>query len=106
MVARIIQPGSSKILPAVQAAAKAGQSDQQTIDALRETLLLRDYELGVLKDVAKEMMEAADPDTLDAIADEITSAPGDGFKHSARAASLRSLAKRLRAAILKAEKVL
>lgn len=46
---------------------------------------------------APNMLAAMDPDTLNAIADEI-----DCFKHSARAAGLRSLAKRQRAAIAKA----
>lgn len=47
---------------------------------------------------APELLEAPDPDTLDAIANEI-----DCFEHSARAASLRLIAKRERAAIAKAE---
>jgi hypothetical protein len=54
MRAFIKPPGKDKILPAVQAAANAGNSDQQTIDTLRERLLLRDYELGVLKDALRE----------------------------------------------------
>lgn len=41
------------------------------------------------------MLEAFDPDTLEAIADEI----GSDFKHSARADSLRVLARKQRAAI-------
>jgi hypothetical protein len=59
MPAFIKPPGKDKIFPAAQAAAKAGQSDQQTIDALRETLLLRDYELGVLKDACKQLLVIA-----------------------------------------------
>lgn len=47
---------------------------------------------------AHDMCDAMDPETLEAIADEI-----DCFEHSARAAGLRSLAKRQRAAIAKVE---
>lgn len=46
---------------------------------------------------APALLEELDPDTLEAIANEI-----DCFQHSARAASLRILAKRQRAAIAKA----
>ena len=47
---------------------------------------------------AQDLYEALDPDTLDAIADEI----GGEFVHSARAGSLRGIAKRQRVALLKA----
>lgn len=46
---------------------------------------------------APDLLEALDPDTLEAVADEI-----DCFEHSARAASLRGIAKRQRAAEAKA----
>lgn len=46
---------------------------------------------------APDLYDSCDPDTLDAIADEI-----DCFEHSARTAGLRSLAKRQRAAQAKA----
>ena len=46
---------------------------------------------------APDLLGAVDPDTLEAIANEI-----DCFQHSARAGSLRILAKRQRAAVLKA----
>ena len=46
---------------------------------------------------APELLEALDPDTLEAIADEIQS-----FEHSARAESLRSIARTQRATIKKA----
>ena len=48
---------------------------------------------------APDLLSSLDPDTLEAIADEI----GSEFKHSARAASLRAVAKKQRAAIAKAE---
>lgn len=44
------------------------------------------------------LLDALEPDLLEAIADEI-----DDFRHSARAASLRGIAKRQRAAIAKAK---
>ena len=47
---------------------------------------------------APEMYEALDPDSLEAIADEI-----DCFEHSLRAHSLRVIAKQQRAALAKAE---
>ena len=47
---------------------------------------------------APDLVDSIDPDTLDAIADEI----GEEFKHTARAASLRGIAKRQRAALAKA----
>lgn len=46
---------------------------------------------------APDLVDSIDPDTLDAIADEI----GGEFKHTARAASLRGIAKRQRAALAK-----
>jgi hypothetical protein len=46
---------------------------------------------------APELLDSIDPETLEAIADEI-----DCFEHSARAAGLRGLAKRQRAARAKA----
>jgi hypothetical protein len=47
---------------------------------------------------APDMLAALDPDTLEAIANEI----GGEFKHSARADSLRVIAKQQRAALAKA----
>jgi hypothetical protein len=44
---------------------------------------------------------ALDPDTLEAIADEICERDRDAFYHSARAGSLRGLARRQRAALAK-----
>lgn len=46
-------------------------------------------------DTMRKVYEALDPDTLDAIADELI----DDFKHSGRAASLRAVAKAQRAAL-------
>lgn len=46
---------------------------------------------------APDLLKSIDPDTLEAIADEI-----DCFQHSARAGSLRALARVQRAAIAKA----
>jgi len=46
---------------------------------------------------APDLFEALDPEALEAIADEI-----DCFEHSARAAGLRGIAKRQRAALSKA----
>lgn len=46
---------------------------------------------------APDLHGSLDPDTLEAIADEI-----DGHEHSARAASLRGIAKRQRVALAKA----
>ena len=46
---------------------------------------------------APEMLDSLDPDTLEAIANEI-----DCFEHSARTAGLRLIAKKQRAAIAKA----
>lgn len=48
---------------------------------------------------APEMYDAIDPEMLEAIAREI-----DGFEHSARAESLRVIARRQRAAIKKAKR--
>jgi len=50
-----------------------------------------------LMGAALDLRDSIDPNTLEAIADEI-----DCFEHSARAAGLRSLAKRQRAALAKA----
>ena len=50
---------------------------------------------------APDLLDSLDPDTLEAIADEITQGEG-WFVHSARAAGLRGIAKRQRAAITKA----
>lgn len=49
---------------------------------------------------APEMFDTLDPDTLEAIADEI-----DCHEHSARAGSLRVIARRQRAAIAKATEI-
>lgn len=53
---------------------------------------------ALLISAAPDLLEAHDPDTLEAIADEI-----ECFKHSARSASLRRIARQARAAIAKAE---
>jgi DNA repair ATPase RecN len=113
MVAHIKPSGSDKLFPAAQAAVTAGHSDPQSTSELLhriaehlETIARLREVVATRGDVIKEMKEAADPDTLDAIADEITSTPGDSFKHSARAASLRTLARRYRTAIAAAEKAL
>lgn len=52
---------------------------------------------GRLIAAAPDLYEALDPDTLDAVAEEI-----DCFEHSARAHSLRVIAKAQRAALAKA----
>lgn len=57
----------------------------------------RDKAVADFVAAAPELLEALDPDTLDAIADEI-----DCHQHSARAHGLRSIAARQRAAIAKA----
>uniref|UniRef100_UPI0013D12C65 hypothetical protein n=1 Tax=Enterobacter cloacae TaxID=550 RepID=UPI0013D12C65 len=55
-----------------------------------------------LRNAAPDILATLDPETLEDIADEITN--GDrAFLHSARAGSLRSIAKRQRAAIAKAD---
>lgn len=52
---------------------------------------------SALISAAPELLESLDPDALDAIADELTE-----FRHSARADSLRVIARKQRVAIAKA----
>jgi len=70
-------------------------TDEESYEALRE---LMESETR-LREVNAELLEAMDPETLEAIAVEL----GDEFKHSARAASLMGIARRQRAAIARAE---
>lgn len=57
----------------------------------------RDPSLGYAMAAGPDLLDSLDPDTLEAIANEI-----ECFDHSARCGSLRWLAKRQRAAIAKA----
>ena len=69
----------------------------ETAAEIRHSMRL---ELRRLREVNAELLEAMDPETLEAIAVEL----GDEFKHSARAASLMGIARRQRAIIARAKK--
>lgn len=79
-------------------AASIAKELREKADVAGGTVRVNSDNLFALIEAFEAMGEALDPDTLDAVADEI----GTEFKHSARADSLRGIAKRQRVALAKA----